>query len=78
MKECREHKTKLLRTAQKQIHKLENPKIWNLTQYEASDLKIFDNSAKWYPWQKDLMEILFDKDLTLRNLMIEQSYGCMT
>lgn len=37
-----------------------------LTQYEASDLKIFDNSAKWYPWQKDLMEILFDKDLTLR------------
>lgn len=36
-----------------------------LTQYNASDLKIFDNSATWYPWQKSLMEILFNKDLTL-------------
>jgi len=38
-----------------------------LTQYQASDLKIFDNSALWYPWQKHLMEILFNKDLTLKD-----------
>lgn len=38
-----------------------------LTQYQATDLRIFDNSATWYPWQKHLMEILFDKDLTLKD-----------
>lgn len=33
--------------------------------YEASDLLVFDNSARWYPWQKELMSRLFNKDLTI-------------
>lgn len=35
--------------------------------YEASDLKVFDNSVNWYPWQKSFMELIFNKDLTLKD-----------
>ncbi|AUM61699.1 Rep [uncultured virus] len=36
------------------------------TPYEASDLQIFNNSVNWYPWQKSFMELIFNKDLTIK------------
>jgi len=34
-----------------------------LMPYEASDLKLFLNKDSWYPWQRELSEILFQSEL---------------
>jgi hypothetical protein len=47
---------------------MRKPRLFGiLTQYEASDLKLFDNSSNWYPWQKSFMELIFNKDLTMKD-----------
>ena len=47
---------------------MRKPRLFGiLTQYEASDLKIFDVSSNWFPWQKSFMELIFNKDLTLKD-----------
>ncbi|AXH77371.1 MAG: Rep [Cressdnaviricota sp.] len=46
----------------------ESPRSYGLPiAYEASDLTIFNNSVNWYPWQKSFMELIFNKDLTLKD-----------
>lgn len=47
--------------------RVSSPRMYGFpTPYEASDLQMFDNSANWYPWQKSFMELIFNKDLTLK------------
>jgi len=48
--------------------RVSRPRVFGLpTPYEAADLQIFDDSVNWYPWQKSFMELIFNKDLTLKD-----------
>jgi len=46
--------------------RITRPKIYGLPNpYEASDLRIFDDSSNWYPWQVSFMKLILNKDLTI-------------
>jgi hypothetical protein len=32
------------------------------SEYEANDIQIFDNFKNWYPWQKEIYNLIFDAD----------------
>ena len=36
------------------------------SEYRGNDIKVFNNKNNWYPWQKDVYNLIFNEDSTFR------------